>query len=78
MAIPFWSSCMFAVDGITGLGFHEDGWRNILTKDKTINTVDDMKGVRIIYGINCLIFSQDISPAILMETGKSCNSINRA
>ena len=21
-----------AVDGITGLGFHEDGWRNILTK----------------------------------------------
>ena len=32
-----------AVDGITGLGFHEDGWRNILTKDKTINTVDDMK-----------------------------------
>lgn len=36
-----------AVDGITGLGFHEDGWRNILTKDKTINTVDDMKGVRM-------------------------------
>ena len=32
---------------ITGLGFHEDGWRNILTKDKTINTVDDMKGVRM-------------------------------
>lgn len=36
-----------AVEGITGLGFHEDGWRNILTKDVTINTVDDMAGVRM-------------------------------
>lgn len=36
-----------AVEGITGLGFHEDGWRNILTKDVTVNTVEDMKGVRM-------------------------------
>lgn len=36
-----------AVEGITGLGFHEDGWRNILTKDVTINSVDDMAGVRM-------------------------------
>jgi len=36
-----------AVDGIVGLGFHEDGWRNILTKGVTINTVDDMKGIRM-------------------------------
>lgn len=36
-----------SVEGITGLGFHEDGWRNILTKDVTINTVDDMNGIRM-------------------------------
>ena len=36
-----------AVDGITGIGFHEDGWRNILTKDLTVNTVEDMKGAKM-------------------------------
>ena len=36
-----------AVDGITGLGFHEDGWRNILTNGKPVNTVEDMKGMRM-------------------------------
>lgn len=35
------------VDGILGLAFHEDGWRNILTKGVTINSVGDMKGVRM-------------------------------
>lgn len=40
-------SQLSAVDGITGLGFHEDGWRNILTKDVTVNTVEDMEGVRM-------------------------------
>ncbi len=36
-----------AVEGIYGLGYHEDGWRNILTNGVTINTVDDMEGVRM-------------------------------
>lgn len=35
------------VDGVVGLGFHIDGWRNILVKDKVINSVKDMKGLRI-------------------------------
>ena len=34
-----------AVEGVVGLGFHEDGWRNILTKDVVVNTVEDMQGV---------------------------------
>ncbi len=36
-----------AIDGITALGFSEDGWRNILTKDVVINKLEDLKGVRI-------------------------------
>lgn len=35
------------VDSVVGLGFHIDGWRNILSKDKVIDSVDDMKGLRI-------------------------------
>lgn len=36
-----------AIDGLEAIGFHEDGWRNILTNGVEINTVDDMKGVRM-------------------------------
>ncbi len=36
-----------AIDGITALGYSEDGWRNILTKDVVINKLEDLKGVRI-------------------------------
>ncbi len=36
-----------AVDGLTAIGFHEDGWRNILTNNVPINSVEDMKGVRM-------------------------------
>lgn len=36
-----------AVDGLEAIAFHEDGWRNILTKDVVINSLEDMKGVRI-------------------------------
>lgn len=35
------------VNGVIGLGFHIDGWRNILSKGKPINTVEDMKNLRI-------------------------------
>lgn len=35
------------VEGIRGLGFHEDGWRNILTKGKKVETVADMKGIKM-------------------------------
>ncbi len=35
------------VDNVIGLGFHIDGWRNILSKGKVINSVADMKGLRI-------------------------------
>lgn len=35
------------VDGVIGLGFHIDGWRNILTNGKVINSVEDMKDLRI-------------------------------
>ena len=36
-----------AVDGLVAIGFHEDGWRNILTNNIPINSVEDMKGVRM-------------------------------
>lgn len=36
-----------AVDDLEAIAFHEDGWRNILTKDVVINSVEDMKGVRM-------------------------------
>lgn len=36
-----------AVEGLEAIAFHEDGWRNILTKDVVINSVEDMKGVRM-------------------------------
>lgn len=35
------------IQGIDVIAFHTDGWRNILTKGVTINSVDDMKGLRI-------------------------------
>jgi tripartite ATP-independent transporter DctP family solute receptor len=35
------------VSGLVALGFHEDGWRNILTNNIPINSVEDMKGVRM-------------------------------
>lgn len=36
-----------ALEGIEAIGFHEDGWRNILTNGVEINSVEDMKGVRM-------------------------------
>ena len=35
------------IKNIEALAFHEDGWRNILTKDVEINSLADLKGVRI-------------------------------
>lgn len=35
------------VENIEAIAFHEDGWRNILTKDVVINSLADLKGVRI-------------------------------
>lgn len=35
------------VDNIEAIGFHQDGWRNITTTGKVINSLSDVKGLRI-------------------------------